>query len=946
MTAGASPPRASRLGNRRLGLVIGAVVAIAAVVAGGLLATGILPFGSKPVGLVVSPSGVLLPSIGATRTLVAETIDTAGKRTPATSTWTSSKPDLVSVDAAGVITARANGSAQVTATSGTFTAPPVLVVVTTPAAGVTLVDDAQVVGDPVETNPDAQPSASITYRVTLKGLSPKVGDRLYGTGERPVVGEVTEASTSGEMTTVTLRLVPLPELLPDLDIDEHIDLTNAPVDIVPEVARLYDVVREGTKFTFTPKANFAELAKQSPTSSRSGGYVGPGIAAAGWDLGPGDARAAPAVGTPVGTAAVPLPFTKCELESGAVSNEGPRLLPFSLSDGPSFSVDVDPFLEVVWNDDEQRFVVGASPKVTITLGLKVDLAFKATYTCEVELITFRVPASGPLSFFVVGLVPVGVGFELGGEVTLASAQLSATTEVTGTLGLGFACAQGQGCTIVGELDGSVTKPPQTTVKLVPTAADLRFKPSLELFGFAKAAIGNPILKSLKLEAVEAKVGPKLELDWAPRSVQIADTNYASEFKVTFELAAEAAADLEGVADRLGLGDILAVGVEKSIDLEGSPKGTLDLSKTALTAGQPATARVTLTENVSLLAIYNVAKVVLVRSSGGTETVLATTTATDGQLDFDLPFTPTEGMKAGELHAFVVTKFPPGDVIDFELARSGAAGRLAFFRRDLTLGTFGVYTSDPDGQNVARVADLLGSFGSVVWSPDGSRLVFHDSGGVGFHLFTINGDGASRRQLDLGNGSDTFASWSPDGERLVFSSVRPKAGDTVQFAHIYTANLDGSNLRPITTGAASDYFADWSPDGATIVFARVPERGSYRLFVVSAEGGEARALLPQSTVNDLHPVWSPDGTKIAFQRTVANQDSRIWVMNADGSDAHQLSSGPFDVGPSWSPDGSRIVFSRRDSAQAITFHLFVIGIDGANEGQLSTPVEGAFPNWGP
>src|SRR5438270_6984401 len=96
---------------------------------------------------------------------------------------------------------------------------------------------------------------------------------------------------------------------------------------------------------------------------------------------------------------------------------------------------------------------------------------------------------------------------------------------------------------------------------------------------------------------------------------------------------------------------------------------------------------------------------------------------------------------------------------------------------------------------------------------------------------------------------------------------------------------------------------------TIAFVRY-ERGSYAIFVMSAEGGQPRRLsaapphaLPASKeLFQDSPTWSPDGRWIAF---ASDRDGRsgVYVMRADGTDTRRISvSKTGDGAPSWSPDG--------------------------------------------
>ena len=69
--------------------------------------------------VTVTPASVALTAIGETLTLTAEVRDQNGQlMSGAAVTWSSSDPSVASVDAVGVVAARANGSATVTATAG------------------------------------------------------------------------------------------------------------------------------------------------------------------------------------------------------------------------------------------------------------------------------------------------------------------------------------------------------------------------------------------------------------------------------------------------------------------------------------------------------------------------------------------------------------------------------------------------------------------------------------------------------------------------------------------------------------------------------------------------------------------------------------------------------------------------------------------------------------
>jgi hypothetical protein len=111
--------------------------------------------------------------------------------------------------------------------------------------------------------------------------------------------------------------------------------------------------------------------------------------------------------------------------------------------------------------------------------------------------------------------------------------------------------------------------------------------------------------------------------------------------------------------------------------------------------------------------------------------------------------------------------------------------------------------NPDGTGLREgVATLPGTFGgnSLVWSPDGSRLVFWmaDDDDRNAQIFVINADGTGLRQI-TDEGENLWPVWSPDGSRIAF--VRDGA--------LYTMAPDGSDVRKVE-GVQPDGAIAWNP----------------------------------------------------------------------------------------------------------------------------------------
>ncbi|MBC7894610.1 MAG: PD40 domain-containing protein [Cytophagaceae bacterium] len=107
----------------------------------------------------------------------------------------------------------------------------------------------------------------------------------------------------------------------------------------------------------------------------------------------------------------------------------------------------------------------------------------------------------------------------------------------------------------------------------------------------------------------------------------------------------------------------------------------------------------------------------------------------------------------------------------------------------------------------------------------------------------------------------------------------------------------------TTDEGTWLSPDVSPDGRTIAFDMVGD-----IWVVPIAGGEARALTRASGIAlNFHAAWSPDGSRIAFVSDRDGQEN-VWIMNADGSNARRVSTQREKRVslPAWTPDGSYVI----------------------------------------
>jgi Tol biopolymer transport system component len=240
----------------------------------------------------------------------------------------------------------------------------------------------------------------------------------------------------------------------------------------------------------------------------------------------------------------------------------------------------------------------------------------------------------------------------------------------------------------------------------------------------------------------------------------------------------------------------------------------------------------------------------------------------------------------------------------------------------------------------------GTAGEVVlgWSPDGSRLLYSDSGKV--YLADLAGRERVAVETDCDPTPPAFScrighdvAISSDGAKIVF--VRESIDETGSFGRTSITTLDlasGRLTELASTLPAGGVRPGWSPDGSQIVFSRYGSKDDNgpldpildAVFVVDADGENLRQLSP-TTLAALNASWSPDGDRILFQSPAGGGPlgaGHLYTIRPDGSEMRRLTTDDKATWPSWTADG-RILFTRLPGGAGGAPGWWTVDADGSN-----------------
>ncbi|MBL8057913.1 MAG: PD40 domain-containing protein [Anaerolineales bacterium] len=219
---------------------------------------------------------------------------------------------------------------------------------------------------------------------------------------------------------------------------------------------------------------------------------------------------------------------------------------------------------------------------------------------------------------------------------------------------------------------------------------------------------------------------------------------------------------------------------------------------------------------------------------------------------------------------------------------------------------------------ALAGDPASQARSPAWTPDG-RLSYYDAGRQAVAVL-----GAAGGVTYIPSSSGEPGTFSPDGRYYVFPeivllenaitltgtlAVTENVPVSVAgfYSHLLRAEIATNAAQDLSgPGVVEDASPVYSVAGDWLAFGRKPLvdqawQPGRQLWLMRADGSEARQLTETPEYNHSAFAWHPDGRRLVLMRFNAidpNAAPEIWLINSDGTGARRLAAGGYS--PEWLP----------------------------------------------
>jgi DNA-binding winged helix-turn-helix (wHTH) protein/Tol biopolymer transport system component len=166
---------------------------------------------------------------------------------------------------------------------------------------------------------------------------------------------------------------------------------------------------------------------------------------------------------------------------------------------------------------------------------------------------------------------------------------------------------------------------------------------------------------------------------------------------------------------------------------------------------------------------------------------------------------------------------------------------------------------------------------------------------------------------LAESGATDMDFSLDGQWVVYAAR--------ENGTLWKSKIDGSGKVQLTAGATGAFAPHWSPDQKEILFTGFLLDSQPRLYIVSADGGTPKSVLPSNNKwASVSGDWRTDGRQIVMdvEEMESNRDPDIRILDLESGKLTKLLDSDGLIEPRWSADGRYIAALNPKKKQVLLY----------------------------
>jgi len=228
----------------------------------------------------------------------------------------------------------------------------------------------------------------------------------------------------------------------------------------------------------------------------------------------------------------------------------------------------------------------------------------------------------------------------------------------------------------------------------------------------------------------------------------------------------------------------------------------------------------------------------------------------------------------------------------------------------------IYLINNSGGEAVCLSKHKTSVSKISWTPDGTALYFlaldpltkeekknkeikndvyaFEKDLKPQHLWKISVSSRTEEKITDGSYSVLDYKLSQDGSKIIFTRADSRIRDDTDYSEVWLMGAEGKNIMQLTKNKVSENNAELSPDNSHVLFIcwgneKFEPYYNNNLFIMPADGGPVKMLLPDMPYEVRRARWSSDGKSIYFTANMGVH-TELFKVDVKTSTLEQLTNG--------------------------------------------------------